>query len=296
MKLKRIPTLLVTVVSVALLAAACGSSESSSEVASINGRILTGGDLDRLLPSGDATVPSRIAEIVESWLLTQAIDFEIHTRGAPITDQDLADAEDFFETVASDSRTDDKATLTHTYALSLAVGRWVESEAEQWPDPVLPVILCSNHILLETEEDAIAALERFEAGEDFANLAIELSTGPSGPGGGDLGCVAQGQFVAEYEEAAYEAAGGDVIGPVQTEFGYHVIQIESLGPASIDIHPNADPLELQSIAEQNNQTVLGIIILELENDAKAAYADTVGVDASIGTFNVDDFVITPPAR
>ncbi len=294
MKLKRIRIILITMVSVALLATACGGSDSSTEVASINGRILTSADLDRLLPSGDATVPTRIAEIVESWLITHAIDFEVHEQGEPITDQDLADADDFFETVASDSRTDDEATLTHTYALSLAVGRWAEAEAEARPDPGLPDMLCSNHILLETEDDAAATLERFEAGEDFAALAIELSTGPSGPGGGDLGCVVRGQFVPEYEEAAYAASAGDVIGPVQTDFGFHVIQIESVGPASAEIHPDADPAELQNIANQNTQTLLGILVLELENGAKAAYADTVSVDASIGTFNADDFTITAP--
>ena len=282
-------------VSAGLLATACGDSAASSEVASINDRILTGGDLDRQLPSGDATVPTRIAETVEAWLLTQAIEFEVQTRGESITDDDLAEADDFVEAVASDSRTNDEETLAHTFALSLAVGRWAEAEAAQMPDPEPPEMLCSSHLLVETEEDAAAALQRYEAGEQFGDLAVELSTGPSAPDRGDLGCFIRGQFVPEFEEAAYAAAAGDVVGPVETQFGFHLIRIESVGPATSDIHPNAEPSQLESIADDADTAALGLIIDELEVAAKANYADSVSVDVSIGTFNAEEFTITPPA-
>lgn len=87
--------------------------------------------------------------------------------------------------------------------------------------------VCSRHILLETEEDATAALDRALAGEDFAALATELSTGPSGPDGGDLGCTAPGSFVPEFANATMDAEVGVPYGPVQSSFGWHVILVES---------------------------------------------------------------------
>jgi len=279
--------------SVALLATACGSSSDSTEVASINGRVLTGADLDRLLPSGDATVPSRVAEIVQGWLLAQAIEFEVQERGEPITEDDLAEAEELIGSAAANSRTADEDTLTQTFALSLAVGRWAETQAGETAEPDLPEMVCSGHILLDTEDEALAALERYEPGAQFGDLAIELSIGPTGPDGGDLGCVIRGQFVPEFEEAAFAGEAGEVVGPVETQFGFHLIRIESVGPARADIHPGAEPSQLQSITDDQADLVLRLIIDQLEVDAKANYSESVSVDSSIGTFDPDDFTISP---
>ena len=68
---------------------------------------------------------------------------------------------------------------------------------------------------------------RLEAGEDFAALATELSDDPgSKTQGGDLGFFGRGQMIAEFEEAAFNAQPGEVVGPVKTNFGYHLIRVE----------------------------------------------------------------------
>lgn len=82
---------------------------------------------------------------------------------------------------------------------------------------------CVSHILVESEAEADAAVVRLDAGEDFAEVAIELSTGPSGPSGGDLGCAATSNYVPPFAEAVDGAEVGVVTGPVQTSFGWHVI-------------------------------------------------------------------------
>jgi parvulin-like peptidyl-prolyl isomerase len=84
---------------------------------------------------------------------------------------------------------------------------------------------CARHILVTTEEEAQSAIARLEAGEDFAELAIQLSTGPTGPNGGDLGCSDPGGYVEPFRDAIIDAALNQVIGPVQTEFGFHVIEV-----------------------------------------------------------------------
>ena len=112
--------------------------------------------------------------------------------------------------------------------ISYTVGRWTDAEAANLDEPDPPNYLCSNH-LVATEEKPRQPWNA-SSGEAFADLAIELSTGPSGPSGGDLGCAVEGQFVSEFEEAAYAGAAGDVVGPVETTFGWHLIEIENVGP------------------------------------------------------------------
>ena len=184
--------------------------------------------------------------------------------------------------------------LIETVAISYTVGRWTDAEAANLDEPDPPNYLCSNHLLVATEEEAQAALERFEAGEAFADLAIELSTGPSGPSGGDLGCAVEGQFVPEFEEAAYAGAAGDVVGPVETTFGWHLIEIESVGPATVDNHPDADPAVLAQIALDMQRGMVNLMILDLEGTAAANFRDQATVDPVIGTLADDSLEVIPP--
>ena len=101
-------------------------------------------------------------------------------------------------------------------------------------EPQWPVQLCSSHILLETEEEALAAIDRLDQGEDFAALAMELSTGPSGPGGGDLGCVDPGSFVSEFVDGAAQVDPPGISAPTQSQFGWHVIEVRSFGSTPSD--------------------------------------------------------------
>jgi parvulin-like peptidyl-prolyl isomerase len=83
----------------------------------------------------------------------------------------------------------------------------------------------ARHILVETEEEAQDVLARLEAGDDFAALATALSTDTgSGANGGDLGWFGPGQMVAPFEEAAFALEIGEISEPVQSDFGWHVIQ------------------------------------------------------------------------
>ncbi|SIO49037.1 peptidyl-prolyl cis-trans isomerase C [Rhodovulum sp. ES.010] len=83
----------------------------------------------------------------------------------------------------------------------------------------------ASHILVESEEDALALLAEIENGADFATLAKENSVGPSGPNGGDLGWFTAGMMVKPFEVAVVELEPGGVAGPVQTQFGWHVIKL-----------------------------------------------------------------------
>ena len=84
----------------------------------------------------------------------------------------------------------------------------------------------ARHILVETEDEAQAIIERLEAGEDFADLAAELSTDPgSAANGGDLGFVPRGRFVDPVDEAVFTLPIGEVSEPIQSQFGWHIVEV-----------------------------------------------------------------------
>ncbi len=83
----------------------------------------------------------------------------------------------------------------------------------------------SSHILVKTKKEAEKILERLHSGETFEAIARQISLCPSGENGGDLGFFDKGQMVKEFENACFSAEVGQVVGPIKTDFGYHIIKI-----------------------------------------------------------------------
>ena len=84
----------------------------------------------------------------------------------------------------------------------------------------------AQHILVETEEEANAVLDRLNSGEDWSKLAAELSIDTSNKDlGGDLSWFGRGAMVTEFEDAAFTLKVGEVSQLVQTQFGYHIIRV-----------------------------------------------------------------------
>lgn len=109
--------------------------------------------------------------------------------------------------------------------------------------------LKASHILVETEEEAIAIIAELEGGADFTELAKEKSTGPSGPNGGDLGYFTKGRMVPEFEAAVFALdVGSYTKEPVKTQFGYHVIKSDDLRPVQ--------PPPFEQVEEQIRSVVL----------------------------------------
>lgn len=85
----------------------------------------------------------------------------------------------------------------------------------------------ARHILVPTQDTANDLKTQIEGGTDFADVAKEHSTCPSGKSGGDLGSFGKGQMVPEFDAVIFSDELNVVHGPVQTQFGYHLIEITS---------------------------------------------------------------------
>ena len=108
----------------------------------------------------------------------------------------------------------------------------------------------ADHILVDTEEKALEILAKIESGEmNFGDAAREYSSCPSGQRGGNLGDFGRGQMVPEFEAAAFALGEGEVTkAPVKTQFGYHLIKLNSKSEASVmpyeDIAPQLTDMVL----------------------------------------------------
>ena len=107
----------------------------------------------------------------------------------------------------------------------------------------------ASHILVETEEKAKDILSKIESGEmTFEDAAKAFSTCPSSQRGGDLGEFGKGQMVPEFDKACFEMEVGELRGPVQTQFGFHLIRLDKKNEAK--------PVTLEDVKDELSQHLL----------------------------------------
>ena len=134
----------------------------------------------------------------------------------------------------------------------------------------------ARHILVKTEDEAKEVVAELEDGADFAELAAEKSTGPSGASGGDLGFFGRGQRVAPFSEAAFGLEEpGDISAPVETQFGWHVIKLEEkrtqAPPPFEAVAPQIREVEAREVAETIIEDARGAYEIEISEEAPPAF-------------------------
>ncbi len=235
----------------ALVVAACSASETV--VATVDGRPITLASVEELFVADGGTVDrAQFARelrnaIVETILIDKAksefgieIDpSDIEVRYQELVDQVESTGTSYEEFLAAQGITDVRVRrIAHQFLIQDAViealveqaGPITEEQIQERFDQQLTqrTEACVSHILTETEEEALAVRDRLEAGEDFAAVAKDVSIDPSAAdNGGDLGCGPLGQYVPEFAVGALQAPIGSPTLPVRSQFGYHIILVES---------------------------------------------------------------------
>ena len=126
------------------------------------------------------------------------------------------------------------------------------------------------HILVDSEDKAKALKAEIDGGADFAELAAANSSDGSAASGGDLGWFGPGQMVPEFEAAVVAMEPGAVAGPVQTQFGWHLIKLEETRQSAAPTLEASRPV----IEDQLRQDALQAKIAELKATAKIDRPDT----------------------
>lgn len=114
----------------------------------------------------------------------------------------------------------------------------------------------ASHILVETEEEAKEVKQRLDDGEDFATVAAEVSMDEGTKAqGGALGSFNQGTMVPEFSEAAFAMEPGDISEPVQSQFGWHIIQVHN---KTIGLDTSKEAIREQLAAQEYQQYMNGL--------------------------------------
>lgn len=136
----------------------------------------------------------------------------------------------------------------------------------------------ARHILVKTEDEAKALITALEAGSDFVTLAKEKSIGPSASNGGDLGEFSMADMVPAFSQAAFALEAGQFSKtPVQTQFGWHVILLESKNMNAIV------PFEAvsQQLAKQLSEQMISDYLKSLKEKANVEYFDMMDETAAV---------------
>ncbi|GAB4373468.1 MAG: peptidylprolyl isomerase [Kiloniellaceae bacterium] len=204
---------------------AAAAEDEGEPVAVVNGEAITATDLSafvqQLPPQLQAQVqllmPQILEQLVNNELSTQAgraaglaEDAEVRNRVSKI--EDLIVGQIYLTRAIEERVNDDKIEAAYQAFLQ-----------ENPPQRQLQ----ARHILVETEDEAKEIIAALDGGADFAELAKEKSTGPSGANGGELPPFTEGEMVPAFSDAAFAMeVGTHSSAPVKTQFGYHVIKLE----------------------------------------------------------------------
>lgn len=268
-----------TLVAIAFVLSACGGG-SSAAAASVDGTDITVGEVEALIDIEESTIPKdQFAQF-----LGFEIQWEIITTaatddfGVEIAEVDIdAEADRIFESAGASGESREEflssrgvtedflSNIAHQALVDQAVREALDEEVE---DPGQQEIdaqrteVCVSHVLVPTEEEAQDVFDRLEAGEDFGELAQELSQDPgSVENNGILPCGPAGQYVDEFRDAAMTAPIGEVYDEiVQTRFGYHVMlvtdRVEPTGETTPTESEAVESLRADAVALELNSWFL----------------------------------------
>ncbi len=303
----RLAKLTAVVAAITLLAAACGNGSvlgNSTEAASVGGAAISRSELDSILvdvaePGPDGTVDAATTSgFLTKWVFMAALGQELNSQGYEITQGEIDEAATQLDGSVDTSTPYGRVQLDQR-ATQLAAEPYITAKMADIPvDVVVPEYLCSSHILVSTLDEANVVVQRLADGEDFATLATEVSIGPSGPNGGDLGCVDTTTLIPDFVAGARTVAPSGITAPVKTRFGFHVIKVRSMGPLNAENHPEMGQAAIDDALQQAKAKARSVVrdevIGSITDAVSARIAKSVKIDPRYGEW-VDGVGVVVPS-
>ncbi|MCC7073860.1 MAG: peptidylprolyl isomerase [Deltaproteobacteria bacterium] len=167
--------------------------------------------------------------------------------------------------------------------------------------------ITAQHILLKTDKNTTDAqkkekqalakkltAEAKRSGADFGEIAKKHSEGPTAQRGGDLGTFSRGRMVKQFEDAAFAAKAGDIIGPVETQFGYHVIKVNEKSEAKQRTFEEVKETILTSLKARQKSKATRELLEKMRAEAKIEVLEPgVSLDAKKAPITVDGKPLAP---
>ncbi len=205
--------------------AAPAAPAADSVLIKVNGTPITQGDFDKFVADNNL---QGAAEAQKQMLLDELVARELVYQEAMA--RGLDQNEEYKATLAKVAR---DLLIKGRMQEFLIEHQVPEAEVQAFYDEQAPQLAKqeykARHILLKSEDDARSVITKLGNGTDFAELAKEVSTGPSGPNGGDLGWFGEGQMVPEFTAEVKRLKPGEYSKvPVKTQFGWHVVKLEEV--------------------------------------------------------------------
>jgi peptidyl-prolyl cis-trans isomerase C len=200
-------------------------------IAVVGGEDITQADLSYALEDMGEEITQIPTNERRSFLVQMLVDMKVMAQAA--RKAGMADTSTFARRKAYlEDRALRRAYLQDVMAAELSQEELKAAYDDAFKDFDTREMLRARHVLLATEDDAKRVVVELEKGRDFAEVAKEKSTGPSGPQGGDLGYFGEGDMVPEFYNAANALEIGAYSAPVQSQFGWHVIKLEDRRPST----------------------------------------------------------------
>ncbi|NCO20877.1 MAG: peptidylprolyl isomerase [Rhodobacterales bacterium] len=255
-----------------LLAGPALAQTADTVVATVNGTDITLGHmivLQQRLPDQYKELPDQVLfdgileQLIQQTALGSQVG-ELNKRAQLIMDNERRAllAGDVIDQKANGAVTDDALQAAYDAVYATAEGE-MEYQA--------------SHILVETEDEAKALIGQLNGGADFATLAQEKSTGPSGPNGGALGWFGPGMMVPEFEQAVMALKVGEISPPVQTQFGWHVLILTDSRPKAA---PSLDDVR-EELSDGIRQQAVEEMVRQATETAKITRPDSGTIDAAM---------------
>lgn len=244
-------------------------SDPAAVLATINGVEVTQGEVDQA--SGDLDPQFSRLPDEQRRLAALAALVDIKVLAAAAQAEKLDQSEEFKQRMEF---LRDRA-LHNEYFKSAIVDKITDDEVRARYEKEIAALpakteVRARHMLVKTKEEAEALIAKLDKGEKFEDLAKENSTDGSAAQGGDLGYFGEGQMVPEFEKAAFALEVGQYTKePVQSQFGFHVIQVED--------KRQQEPPSLEQVQDQIRSILIREsyidMVKKLRDTAKIEYTD-----------------------